>query len=190
MKPEDYQKAALRTLYPDLTTNERLGLCGLGLTGEIGEVTDLLKKHLYHRNGKPLNIEKLKDELGDVLWYYFVLLDTVGLPFERVAPTIGQGSLLSSDLINKESLEFCGLKLGSRIGVVADLLSSVLYLNVPLAVDKIRDAVGDVLPYLFVLLDTIGLTLEEVMQANATKLETRHANGFNPHYTSDSGASE
>src|SRR5215469_14883580 len=84
MKPEDYQKAALRTLYPDLTTNERFGLCGLGLAGETGEVADMLKKHLYHRNGKPLDVNKLKDELGDVMWYFFVLLDTVGLSFEEV----------------------------------------------------------------------------------------------------------
>jgi NTP pyrophosphatase (non-canonical NTP hydrolase) len=111
MTPQDYQKAALRTLYPDLTINERLGLCGLGLSGEIGEVTDLLKKYLYHRNGKPLGIEKLKDELGDALWYFFVLLDTV------------------------------------------------------------------------------GLTFEQVMEANAEKLEKRHPTGFNPHYASDSGAS-
>ena len=112
MKPTDYMHCALRTLYPDLTTNERLGLCGLGLSGEIGEVTDLLKKHLYHRNSKPLDVEKLKDELGDVLWYYFVLLDTLGLSFE------------------------------------------------------------------------------EVMAANAAKLEERHPSGFNPHYSSDSHASE
>src|SRR5215472_13479886 len=84
MKPEDYQKAALRTLYPDLTTNERLGLCGLGLSGEVGEVADLLKKHLYHRNGKPLDVNRLKDELGDVLWYFVVLLDTVDLSLEEV----------------------------------------------------------------------------------------------------------
>ena len=112
MTPDAYQRCALRTLYPDLTTNERLGLCGLGLSGEIGEVTDLIKKYLYHRNGKPLDTQKIRDELGDVLWYFFILLDT------------------------------------------------------------------------------LGLTFEEVMMANAEKLERRHPNGFNPHYASDSHASE
>src|SRR6516225_2938350 len=46
MTPTFYLEQAKRTLYPDLTVNERLGLCGLGLSGEIGEVTDILKKHL------------------------------------------------------------------------------------------------------------------------------------------------
>jgi NTP pyrophosphatase (non-canonical NTP hydrolase) len=84
MTPQEYQQCALRTVYPDLSTNERLGLCGLGLSGEVGEVTDLIKKFLYHRNGKPLDRDRLKDELGDALWYLFVLLDTVGLTFEDV----------------------------------------------------------------------------------------------------------
>ena len=84
MNTQEYKSEALRTLSPDLTINERLGLCGLGLSGEVGEVTDLLKKFLYHRNGRPLDSEKLRDELGDVLWYFFILLDTVGISFEEV----------------------------------------------------------------------------------------------------------
>ena len=97
MKPQDYMNCALRTLYPDLSTNERLGLCGLGLSGEIGEVTDLLKKYLYHRNGKPLDVNKLKDEMGDVLWYYFVLLDTLGLTFEQARHANGFNARYQSD---------------------------------------------------------------------------------------------
>ncbi len=110
--PEEYQCKALRTVYPDLTIQERLGLCGLGLSGELGEVTDMLKKFLYHRNGKPLDRDKLKDELGDVLWYFSVLCST------------------------------------------------------------------------------LDLTFEEVMDANITKLEKRHENGFTPRYVSDSHISE
>ncbi len=81
---ESYRKCALRTLYPDLTYRERLDLCGLELSGEIGEVVDLIKKFLCHRNGKPLDTLRLRDELGDVLWYYIVLLDTVGITLEKV----------------------------------------------------------------------------------------------------------
>ena len=84
MTPNDYQTFALRTISADLTDRERLELCGLALSGEIGEVTDLLKKYLYHQSGKPLDMEKMKDELGDVLWHFAVLLSTLGLTFEEV----------------------------------------------------------------------------------------------------------
>jgi NTP pyrophosphatase (non-canonical NTP hydrolase) len=43
----------------------------LGLAGESGEVADLLKKDLFH--GKPADLEKLKLELGDVLWYLIAI---------------------------------------------------------------------------------------------------------------------
>ncbi len=82
--PQDYMQAAKRTLYPDLTMQDRLNLCGLGLSGEVGEIADMLKKFLYHRNGKPLDREKMKDELGDVMWYFFILLDTLHITFEEV----------------------------------------------------------------------------------------------------------
>lgn len=41
--------------------------CGLGITGEAGEVADLIKKEYFHQH--PRNPEKIKDELGDVLYY-------------------------------------------------------------------------------------------------------------------------
>jgi len=83
MTPQEYTKHALRTLYPDLTTNKRLSLCGLGMAGEVGEIADLLKKYLHHRNGKALDVEKIKDEMGDVLWYMTVLGDTLGFTLEE-----------------------------------------------------------------------------------------------------------
>jgi NTP pyrophosphatase (non-canonical NTP hydrolase) len=39
----------------------------LGMAGEAGEVVDLLKKSMYY--GKPLDVEKVKEEAGDLLWY-------------------------------------------------------------------------------------------------------------------------
>lgn len=189
MKPQDYQQAALRTLYPDLTTNERLGLCGLGMAGETGEVADMLKKYLYHRNGKPLDTQKLKDELGDVLWYFFVLLDTVGLTFEQVMEATKLEQTIASGLVGRSRLEFCGLELAGNLGRVAETLCSALYQNIPLDINELKERLGNVLRYFLVLLDTLGITFEQAMEANVIKLEARHASGFNARYQSDSGAS-
>jgi NTP pyrophosphatase (non-canonical NTP hydrolase) len=63
---DDYQRQAMRTgsgSAPEI----RLNLSAMGLAGEAGEFVDLVKKHLYH--GHPLDKEKAKKELGDVLWY-------------------------------------------------------------------------------------------------------------------------
>jgi NTP pyrophosphatase (non-canonical NTP hydrolase) len=55
----------------------------LGLTGEAGEVADYLKKVRGH--GHPLDPEKMKKELGDVLWYLAVLADSFGFTLNEVA---------------------------------------------------------------------------------------------------------
>lgn len=65
-----------------LTTLDSL-IWGLGLTGEAGEVVDLLKKGFGHGHG--VDREKLKKELGDVLWYLANLADAFGLTLSEVA---------------------------------------------------------------------------------------------------------
>jgi NTP pyrophosphatase (non-canonical NTP hydrolase) len=39
----------------------------LGISGESGEFNDMIKKWIFHK--KPIDLEHLKKELGDVLWY-------------------------------------------------------------------------------------------------------------------------
>jgi NTP pyrophosphatase (non-canonical NTP hydrolase) len=55
----------------------------LGLAGEAGEVCELLKKHWGH--GHDLDQEKLKKELGDVLWYVAALAAQFQIELEDVA---------------------------------------------------------------------------------------------------------
>jgi NTP pyrophosphatase (non-canonical NTP hydrolase) len=43
----------------------------LGLASEAGEVAEMVKKGIFHQHG--LGREKLKKELGDVLWYIAAL---------------------------------------------------------------------------------------------------------------------
>ena len=77
----EYQRAAMRTQGAhDLS--DRLAMAGLGLTGEAGEVADHLKKHLFQ--GHELDREALKKELGDILWYVALLLDTTGLTMSEI----------------------------------------------------------------------------------------------------------
>lgn len=65
-----------------LRTFDQLIWC-LGLAGEVGETLDLLKKSFGH--GKPLDIEKLKKEFGDVRWYSAALEHSFGFRSSEVA---------------------------------------------------------------------------------------------------------
>lgn len=64
----EYQHLALRTMSDVSKDTEKSLINGaLGLTGESGEVADMVKKYVFH--GHDLDKEALKKELGDVLWY-------------------------------------------------------------------------------------------------------------------------
>lgn len=64
---EEYTQLAMRTVNKNQDQKEVLGLVGLGLPEEAGEVTGLIKKHLFH--GHALKKDKIIEELGDLLWY-------------------------------------------------------------------------------------------------------------------------
>lgn len=82
MNFSEFQEAALRTSQSD-PHRERMMVQALGLAGEAGEVGQLVKKWAWH--GKPLDVEKMKDELSDVLWYVADLASALHLNLDEVA---------------------------------------------------------------------------------------------------------
>ncbi len=86
MNFEDYQSEAKQTaLYPRRMNN--LEYPTLGLAGEAGEVANIVKK-IQRDHGGEVNDEirsKLKDELGDVLWYISACADELGLTLTEIA---------------------------------------------------------------------------------------------------------
>lgn len=88
MNGKEYQELAMRTNNEDATyqlssfantykfyTEELLinidagGIlnASLGLSGEVGEFNDMIKKWIFHK--KDLDVGHLKKECGDIMWY-------------------------------------------------------------------------------------------------------------------------
>jgi len=59
----------------------------LGLLGEVGEVSEPIKKFVQYR--RPLDRDTLAKELGDVLWYVSALATLLGVSLADIA----QGNL-------------------------------------------------------------------------------------------------
>jgi NTP pyrophosphatase (non-canonical NTP hydrolase) len=60
-----------------------LAVAGLGLTGEAGEVADLIKKTVGH--GHALDRDKVLEEVGDVLWYVAMLTTLLDADLSSIA---------------------------------------------------------------------------------------------------------
>lgn len=83
---DDYQKKAGATaLYPGRGQGD-LSYPALGLNGEAGEVAEYVKKTIRDHGGDvSFYRDKLRKELGDVLWYVAACCHELGFDMSDVA---------------------------------------------------------------------------------------------------------
>lgn len=79
---KEYELATERTA-PIGSRINRLHNYVYGLNGETGEFTDMLKKVIFHHHAD--EPEKVKSELGDILYYLTRLCVEFGFSLEEVA---------------------------------------------------------------------------------------------------------
>lgn len=87
MDANEYQRQAGRTCLEspdfDITPKEvMIAWVAIGLAGEAGEVAEVVKKGIFHQQG--IEREKIKKELGDVLWYVAALCTHLEIPMAEV----------------------------------------------------------------------------------------------------------
>lgn len=79
---QQYRAEVLRTYAGPADFPSKMTLAALGLAGETGEVVDQVKKLLFQ--GHPLDPQHLKKELGDVFWYFELVLEACGFTLAEV----------------------------------------------------------------------------------------------------------
>lgn len=79
----EYQKLTNRTKMTFASFKDERSYLSLALNGEAGEVAEYVKKTLWHN--KLDDIEEIKKEIGDVLWYLAALCECYGLELQDVA---------------------------------------------------------------------------------------------------------
>lgn len=95
MTGNEYQDLSMRTndggstnrLLNRASTNAVIDYGGvlngcLGLSGEVGEFNDMIKKWIFHE--KNIDIEHAKKELGDVMWYVAMICHSAGWNLDEI----------------------------------------------------------------------------------------------------------
>jgi NTP pyrophosphatase (non-canonical NTP hydrolase) len=83
---DEYQKVALTTAENNYEPLMEKTIWAMGVAGEAGEVVEKWKKIVAYKDGvvSEEDLQLLKKELGDVVWYIAVLAHSLGLSFEEV----------------------------------------------------------------------------------------------------------
>lgn len=82
MTINEYQQLAMRTANTELAQKQQLVNGALGLSGESGEIADMVKKHLYQ--GHPLDVDHILKEAGDCAWYLALIATALKCPLETL----------------------------------------------------------------------------------------------------------
>ena len=82
MTINEYQKLAMRTSNTTMTTADHILNGALGLTGESGEVADIVKKSFMQ--GHNLDADHIVKELGDICWYIAETATALGYDMETI----------------------------------------------------------------------------------------------------------
>jgi len=79
----EYQKLAVGTANMRETYTNKLLNWVMGMATETGEITEVIKHWAFHKH--PLDIDHIKEELGDLLWYISQMCETLGLDLQDIA---------------------------------------------------------------------------------------------------------
>lgn len=96
MTGNEYQKLAMRTNDGESTYRLNLSMAehdfdydmggvimaSLGLSGEVGELNDMIKKWIFHKSD--MDITHAKKELGDIMWYVACMAKSFGWSLEEI----------------------------------------------------------------------------------------------------------
>ena len=84
MTGNEYQKLALRTISPIPEDILKLRIVEgvMGLCGEAGECSEIVKKSLFQ--GHKLSKKELAEELGDVAWYLAMTASSIGYDLDDI----------------------------------------------------------------------------------------------------------
>jgi NTP pyrophosphatase (non-canonical NTP hydrolase) len=83
MELNEFQRKSARTLNYALSDNDQLLNCAIGVSGEAGEMLEIMKKYFFQ--GHDFDKAKVMEELGDVFFYIAGMCTAMGVSLDDVA---------------------------------------------------------------------------------------------------------
>lgn len=133
-----------------------------GIVTEFGELMGAFKKHLIYE--KKLDLENVKEEVGDILFYFVNL----------VKFQINTDEEKSNFITNFKNLYENALE--EKENIIKDEV--VENMNPISMVSKITDSLDNLLHIVFTILVKYEIDINDVLQQNRNKLDNRYPDGY------------
>lgn len=189
MELNEYQRLAM------ITNGQRehdamLIMGAMGLLGETGEINDLMKKSRFHKH--ELSLDSLQSEIGDTMWYVALLCTALQFNLADVATELEYeiGAMRKAGpKEQQERLALTVLKLGVEAGEISKHLINTRYAHFwfgfagasyyeELPLQHLKNRLGLFVRFVNVLCWLVGLSFDEMLEANISKLRKRYPEGF------------
>jgi hypothetical protein len=154
----------------------------IGMTTEIGELTEAIHKLDSHRN--EAEWANFREEVGDVFWYVAVMYDAAVAKFGQIAvriPTWDHSWANGDCLETSKQISLEGA-LASTVGALANLIKRHIFYGDELVVDALLMRLHNVYKTLRLCLDFYysgaSCTYYNTLADNIEKLRKRHGKKF------------
>jgi len=173
----EYQKAATTTMSSPGSDVLVLAMLGMGVGGEAGEVLEILALHQppslgasEEKGARESRLAKLREEVGDILWYIGCLCETTGLSMQKLHQSIS-GS-------EPEDLNIQGMRMVAYSCAITDYLKKVVGHGHELDLARLENHIQIALFHIGGFCDLLGTDIFQVAEDNITKLKARYPAGF------------
>lgn len=170
MNMREYHKLAMRTSPRD--GHDKIDNGILGLIGEAGELVDVYKKWIYQsKPGAELPVDRLKDELGDVIWYLAEIADGMDMNLADV---------IQADFDRLDESAAKAKNLYSIRWIIVSIAEAALLTEKAITDNKMRVYMHLIMEHAAQLARFIGVPMREIAAANIEKLKKRYPVKFDP----------
>lgn len=170
MNLREYHKLAMRTSPRD--GHDKIDNGILGLIGESGELVDVYKKWIYQSTpGAELPIDRIADELGDVLWYLVEIADGMS---KNIADVI------VADFDRLEESAARAKTIPSIRWIIIGIAEAAMQIERAATDEKMRIYMHLIMEHAAQLARLINIPLAEIARRNIDKLKKRYPVKFDP----------
>lgn len=175
MELEQYKRQALQRINPLIESSsiESMNYTCMGIIEETGEIISEIRKPLFKGNfhEKPLNVEELKSELGDLMWYIALACKNNNINMNTIKNNEIQEISQKQVPTRERIIQVC-IKMGQASGEIVEKYQ-LAYKNEEES-KGLNDKITEQYQNILLLCSELGISIDEILKNNIRKVNSRY----------------